>query len=1051
MMRWIILVSMQFRMLVVLGGVVLMVGGAWQLGKAPVDVFPEFAPPKVEIQTACVGLSAAEVEELITVPLEQSLAGVPGLDVLRSKSVGQLSSVTLLFEPGTDIMDARQLVQERVATVTPTLPSWATPPHMIQPLSSTSRVMKIGVSSDELDTIALSQLTRWKIRDNLMRVPGVANVAVWGNRKTQYQIQVDPPRLRRNGVTVDQVRNAAADAVDAGLLSYLPASARGAGGFVESEGARLGIEHVAAVGDPAELGAVTVRNKDGKDLRLDQVAAVKVGHQPLIGDAVVDGGPGLLLVVEKFPWANTLQVTRGVDDVLDRIEPGLTDVRIDATIFRPATFIETSIDNLTNALLLGTLLVILVLLAFLFEWRTALISVVAIPLSLVVAGLVLYLQGSTINTMVLAGFVISVGVVVDDAIIDIENIWRRLQLARATGDTTPTARIMLEASVEVRRAIVYATLINIVAITPVFFLEGLSGAFFRPLVTSYALALLASMAVALTVTPALGLLLLRRHGHIRRESPLKVLLVRWYSRVLMWLTGTARPAYLAVAGLGLLALVGTPQLGQALLPDFKERDLLMHWVTKPGTSLQEEVRITTRSAEGLGTIPGVRNFGAHIGQASNADEVVGPEFGENWISIDPEADYDDTLRAVQTEVDGYPGLYRDVQTYLKERIREVLTGTDEAIVVRISGDDLKTLGELADRLEDVMSDTPGLEAPQAELLTPVPQIEVKVDLAKAQQYGLKPGDVRREAATLVAGIEVADVYEAGRTYDVNVYGVASVRHSVASIRGMLIDTPDGRQVRLDSVADVVVEPTPNAIVREGGTRRMDVTAGVIGSDVGGVAQRLESRIADVDLPRGYSVQVLGEHAERQAAQRTLLIIGVGALLVILLLLHLAFGSMRLALLFFPTLLVALVGGVLSALATGGVVSLGSLVGFLTVFGIAARNGIMMISHFQHLERVEGMPFGRELVIRGACERLSPVLMTAGATAFALIPLVWAGSIPGHEIEHPMAIVILGGLITSTLLNLCVVPSLYLRFAPSRAHQSAARPIRAPAGAPGTDR
>ncbi len=864
-----------------------------------------------------------------------------------------------------------------------------------------------------------------------MRVPGVANVAVWGNRKTQYQVQVDPPRLRRHGVTVDQVRNAAADAVEAGLLSYRPAAALGSGGFVETGAQRFGIEHVAAVGDPAELGSVTVENKDGKTLRLDQVAQVVVGHQPLIGDAVVDGGPGLLLIVEKFPWANTLQVTRGVEEILDRIEPALTDVRIDASIFRPATFIETSINNLTNALLLGTLLVILVLLTFLFEWRTALISIVAIPLSLVVAGLVLYLQGSTINTMVLAGFVISVGVVVDDAIIDIENIWRRLRLARSTGDTTPTAKIVLEASIEVRRAIVYATLINIAAITPVFFLEGLSGAFFRPLVTSYALALLASMAVALTVTPALGLLLLRRHGHLRRESPLKVLLVRWYSAVLTRVTHSARPAYFAVVGLILLAVVGTPQLGQALLPEFKERDLLMHWVTKPGTSLQEEVRITTRSAEGLGDIPGVRNFGAHIGQATNADEVVGPEFGENWISIDPDADYDDTLESVQAEVDGYPGLYRDVQTYLKERIREVLTGTDEAIVVRISGDDLKTLADLADRLEDVMSDTPGLESPQAELLTPVPQLEVKVDLAKAQRYGLKPGDVRREASTLVAGIEVADVYESGRTYDINVYGVASIRHSLHSIAAMLIDTPDGRQVRLDSVADVEVVPTPNAIVREAGTRRMDVTAGVTGSDAGGIARDLEERIDEVEMPRGYSVQVLGEHAERDAAQRTLLLVGIGALVAVLLLLQMAFGSLRLALLFFPTLLMALVGGVLAALATGGVLSLGSLVGFLTVFGIAARNGIMMISHFQHLEYAEGVAFGRELVMRGARERLSPILMTAGATAFALIPLVWAGSIPGHEIEHPMAIVILGGLVTSTLLNLLVIPSLYLRFARPR--------------------
>ncbi len=1032
MMRWIILTSLRLRSLVILAGVVLMIAGGWQMSRAPVDAFPEFAPPKVEVQTACVGLSAAEVEELITVPLEQALAGVPGVDVLRSKSVGQLSSVVLLFEPGTDIMKARQVVQERVATVTPTLPAWSAPPHMIQPLSSTSRVMKIGVSSDSLDTIELSYLARWKITPHLLRVPGVANVAVWGNRNRQLQVRVDPARLHENGVTLHQVREAASDAVDASLLGYLPGATLGTGGYVESGGSRLGIEHVAAVGDVDELGAVTITNRTGEVLRIDEIADVGVGHQPLIGDAVVDGGPGLLLVVEKFPWANTLDVTRGVEEQLAQIEPGLTDVRIDSTIFRPATFIETSIDNLTNALLLGILLVVFVLMLFLYEWRTALISIVAIPLSLVVAGLVLYYQDTTINTMVLAGLVISVGVVVDDAIIDIENIWRRLRIARTTGDPTPTARIVLEASIEVRRAIVYATLINIAAIVPVFFLDGLSGAFFRPLVTAYALALLASLAVALTVTPALGLLLLRRHGGLRRESPLKAVLVRWYVRLLERVTRTARPAYFAVAGLALLAIAGTPQLGQSLLPEFKERDFLMHWLTKPGTSLEEEVRITTRSADGLTAIPGVRNFGAHIGQARNADEVVGPEFGENWISIEPEADYDETLAAVQSEVDGYPGLYRDVQTYLKERIREVLTGTDEAVVVRISGDDLDRLVEIADELEDVMSDVPGLESPQAELLTGVPQVEVTVDLQRAQQYGLKPGDVRRAAATLIAGHEVADVYQAGRIYDINVYGDPAIGHSVPAVQAMLLDTPDGGQVRLDQVAEVVVRPTPNAILREGGTRRIDVSAGLTVTDAVGVAEDLEERIDEVELPQGYSVEVLGEHAEREAAQNTLLLVGAGALVAILLLLHLAFGSMRLALLFLPTLVMSLVGGVLAALATGGIVSLGSLVGFLTVFGIAARNGIMLISHFQHLEDVEGEPFGPDLVVRGAAERLSPILMTAGATAFALVPLVVAGSIPGHEIEHPMAIVILGGLATSTLLNLFVVPSLYLRFARPRA-------------------
>ncbi len=1031
MMRWVIAASLKFRALVVLAGIALMAGGAMELKSTPVDVFPEFAPPKVEIQTAAVGLSAAEVEELVTVPLEDSLAGVPGLEVLRSKSVGQLSSVVLLFEPGTDIMEARQVVQERVASVTPTLPAWAAPPQMIQPLSSTSRVMKIGVSSDTLDTIELSHLTRWKIRDNLMRVPGVANVAVWGNRKTQYQIRVEPERLHQNGVTVNQVMDAAADAVDAGLLKWRPGSSLITGGWVESDTQRLGIEHVLPVTGPEKLGEVTLTNNQGRVVSLDQIAEVEIGHQLLIGDAVVNGGPGLLLIVEKYPWANTLEVTRGVEEVLSQIQPGLEGVDIDPTIFRPATFIEASIGNLTNALLIGCLLVVLVLLVFLYEWRTALISLVAIPLSLVAAGLVLHYRGTTINTMLLAGFVISVGVIVDDAIIDVENIWRRLRESRSVNSGKSVPRIVLEASMEVRRAIVYATLINVVAIAPVFFLEGLSGAFFRPLAVSYSLAVLASMAVALTITPALALILLRKPRGVRRESPLKVALVGWYAKALERIMRTPRPAYFAVGALAVLAVSATPNLGQSLLPSFKERDFLMHWVTKPGTSLSEEVRITTLAAKDLGEIPGVRNFGAHIGQATDADEVVGPEFGENWISISPEADYDETLESVQSRVDSYPGLYRDVQTYLKERIREVLTGTDEAIVVRISGDDLSTLRQLAAEVKDAVQGTPGLESPQAELLEEVPQIEVRVDLDRAQRYGIKPGDVRRAASTLVAGIEVSDVYQVGRTYDINVYGTAESRESLSSIKGLMIDTPGGRLVRLDEVAEVSVVPTPNAIKREGGTRRIDVSGGVIGSDVGGTADEVGRRVAALDLPLGYSIQVLGEHAERQAAQQRVLTLAVGALVAMLLLLQAAFGSLRLAGLFLMTLPMALVGGIVAALATGGVVSLGSLVGFFTVFGIAARNGIMMISHFQHLENEEGMAFGRAMVLRGARERLSPILMTAGATAFALIPLVIAGEIPGHEIEHPMAVVILGGLVSSTVLNLFVVPSLYLRFARPR--------------------
>ncbi|MET0228511.1 MAG: efflux RND transporter permease subunit, partial [Actinomycetes bacterium] len=512
-MRWVVRTSLKFRFLVVAVAAAMVFLGAGQLRQLPVDVFPEFAPPRVEIQTACVGLSASEVESLVTTPIEETLNGLPGLDALRSKSVGQLSSIQLIFKRGTNLLEARQVVQERLSTVVPTLPTWAAPPIIMQPLSATSRVMKIGLTSDTLSTIDMSMISYWKLRARLLQVPGVANVAIWGERLHMLQVQADPERLKRNQVSLEDVMEVTADALDAGILRFSDGATIGTGGFVETPNQRLGIRHVLPIATPDDLAKVTIEQRRGKALRLGDVADVVVDHQPLIGDAVINDGPGLMLIVEKLPWGNTLEVTRGVEAAIDQMRPGLPGMEIDTTIFRPASFVETAIHNLSRALLLGSLLVILILVLFLYNWRAAVISAVAIPLSLLAAGYVLYLREATINTMILAGLVISVGVVVDDAIIDVENIVRRLRQHRlATGDRSlaATSRVVLSSSLEVRSAIVYATLIDVVAVAPVFFMEGLTGAFFRPLALSYALAVLASMVVALTVTPALSLLLLHR-------------------------------------------------------------------------------------------------------------------------------------------------------------------------------------------------------------------------------------------------------------------------------------------------------------------------------------------------------------------------------------------------------------------------------------------------------------------------------------------------------------------------------------------------------------
>ncbi|CAA9236511.1 MAG: Cobalt-zinc-cadmium resistance protein CzcA; Cation efflux system protein CusA [uncultured Acidimicrobiales bacterium] len=1044
MMRWVIGSSLKYRFLVIAFAAMMIFVGFGQIREMPVDVFPEFAPPRIEIQTGAPGLAPAEVESLITVPMEESLAGLPDLDVMRSNSVEQLSSIQLILKPDTDLLRARQLVEERLSGVTPTLPSWASSPFVLQPLSATSRVMKIGVTSKEIPITDLSLISYWTMRARLLRVPGVANVAIWGERPKMMQVLADPERMKARGVSLDQVMKVTADALDAGLLRYSSGAHVGTGGFLETAQQRLPVQHKLPIVASADLGKLPVVDQNGKTLRLDEVATVEEGSNLLIGDAVINDGDGLMLIVEKLPWGNTLDVTRGVEEALAELRPGLPGVEVDSTIFRPASFVETAIDNLTDSLLLGALLVVLVLALFLFEWRSALISVITIPLSLVAALLVLAWRGSTLNTMILAGLVIAIGAVVDDAIVDVENIVRRLRLERAAGSGRSTSAVILAASLEVRGAVVYASLIEAAALFPIFFLEGLTGAFFRPLAFSYALAVLVSLVIALVVTPALSLILFRRANLDRRGSPLVGWMQRGYGAALSRIVRRPTGA-MAVLGATLVAgFAVLPQLGQSLLPDFKERDFLMHWVAAPGTSLPESKRITTQASKELREVPGVRNFGAHIGQALLADEVVGVNFGENWISIDPSADYDATLAKVNEVVEGYPGLRRDVQTYLKERIREVLTGSGDAIVVQIYGNDLEVLRQKGNEIKELLGSTDGIIEEHVQLQVEVPEIQVKPDLAAVQKVGLRPGDVRRAAATLMAGEEVGDVFRENKTYDVVVWSTPQTRTSVSSVRDLLIDTPAGGRVRLGDIAAVEVAPTPNGISHENLARSIEVGANVKGRDLGSVAGEVEEKLKGVEFPLEYRYELLGEYTEAQEAQRRLLLFAGAALVVILLLLRASLRSWRLAVLSLFTLPIALIGGVIAAYGAGGVISLGSLVGFFTVLGIVARNGIMLISHFQHLEHEEGEPFGPALVVRGAKERLAPIMMTALTTGLALVPLVMFGELAGQEIEHPMAIVILGGLLASTILNLFIVPTLYLRFGKSKKERSRLNAEAAPA-------
>ena len=841
------------------------------------------------------------------------------------------------------------------------------------------------------------------------------------------QVQVQPAKLVENNVSLDKVMEVTSNALAAGILRYEAGHVIGTGGFIESANQRLQVEHQLPILSPADLGEAVIEQRPSGPLRLKDVALMKEGAQPLFGDAVINGGPGLMLIVEKLPWGNTLDVTQGIEAAMNELRPGLPGMEIDTTIFRPASYVQESIDNLTSSLFLGSLLVLLVLLLFLFDWRSAIISVVTIPLSLVAAMMVLAWRGTTINTMILAGLVIALGAIVDDAIVDIENIIRRLRMARSTESKQSTASIILDASLEVRGAVVYASLIEALALLPIFFLQGLTGAFFRPLAFSYALAVIVSMSVALVVTPAMSLILLSIGKLNHRTSPLVVLLQRGYGRTLTWVLRRPLPGVMAVVALVGMGVGIVPRLGQELLPDFKERDFLMHWVTKPGTSIGEEVRITEAAYKDLIKIPGVRNFGAHIGQAMQADEVYGVDFGEIWISVDPSVDYDKTLAEIQNVVDRYPGLRRDVQTYLKERTREVLAGSSHPIVIRLYGDDIEKLNAKADELVTVLGTIDGVKEEKKELVTKMAQLQVEVDLAKAQRYGLKPGDVRRAASTMISGEEVGDYFSGGQAFDVNVWTSPDQRDSVTDVENMLLDTPDGSHVSLKEIAAVRLAPTYNAIKRENSQRRLDVDAEADGRDLGSIVDELEDKMANVNFETGYTYRLLGDYTERKAASKDLRSWALVAAAGVFLLLMAALKSFRLSVLAYLTLPLALIGGAVAIWLQDGIISLGALVGFFTVLGIVARNGIMLFSHYQHLQEHEGEVFGPQLAVRGAVERLAPILMTALTTGLALIPLILSGNIPGQEIEYPMAIVILGGLVVATILNLFIVPSIYLRF------------------------
>src|SRR6266542_2467634 len=951
MMHWIIGSSLRLRLLVVPVAAGLMLLGITQLRSAPVDVLPEFNPPLVDIQTEALGLSAEEVEQLVTVPLEQDLLnGVAFLDQIRSQSLPGLSRIELIFQPGTDVLKARQLVQERLVQAPGGIPNVSKAPSMLQPLSSTGRVMMIGLSSKDVSLIDMSVLARWKIRPRLMGVPGVANVAIWGQRERQLQVQVDPQKLRGQGISLDQVIQSTANALWVSPLSFTEASTPGTGGFIDTSNQRLGIQHISPITTAKDLSRVTVEGTGARTLRLGDVSQVVEDHQPLIGDAIGDSGPSLMLVIQKFPGANTREVTRAVEAALEDMRPGLSGI----------------------------------------------------------------------------------------AIVDVDHIRRRLQQhprAIAAGEDQPGEEsklaTILRASLEVRGPLLYATLIIALATAPIFFVKGLTGSFVRPLTISYLLAILVSMLVALVVTPGLALLLFGNAPLRRRESPLASRLERGHTAALARLVlrprlGFAAIGVIALAGIAVLPAVG----GRGLLPPLQDRDLLIRWQGTPGTSQPEMDRITVRVTRELRSIPGVSDVGAHVGRAITSDQVVNVNSGELWVGIDPKADYGRTVTAIRQAVAGYPGLTHDLITYPEQQLRQVQTGSDAPLVVRVFGQDMQVLRGKAEEVRRAIAGVDGVTAPHTDVQATEPTVEIEVNLGAAERHRIKPGDVRRAAATLLSGVTVGNLFEEQKVFDVVVWGAPPTRHSLTSIEKLLVDTPVGGQVRLGDVASVRVEPNPTVINHDDVSRYVDVTAGIRGRSLGAVTHDVEQRLRGIQFPLEHHAEVLGAAAELQADKQWVLSVAVAAAIGILLLLQAAFGSWRLAALVFLSLPLALVGGVLAALAFGGqITSLGSYAALFTLLAIAARNSILLVKRYQRLQQEDGEEFGAGLVLRGAQERLAPIALTALATGLPLLPFVFLGDVAGLEVVRPLAVVVLGGLVTTTVVSLLIVPFLYLRFAP----------------------
>ncbi|HYB13362.1 MAG TPA: efflux RND transporter permease subunit, partial [Myxococcota bacterium] len=1004
MLRAIVSFCLRFRGVVIALAAIVLVQGVEAARHSKLDVFPEFVPPQVVVQTEAPGFAAEQVETLVTTPVEAAIGGLSRLASLRSESIQGLSVVTVVFEEGTDIFRARQLLAEKLAGASARLPQGAHPPTMSPPTSSTMDLLKIGLVSDRLSPIALRALADWTLRPRLLAVPGVAQVTVFGGEVRQLQIQVEPDRLQAHGLGLAEVLAAAR--ASTGVLGA---------GFIDTPNQRVVLETQGQALEPYALGQVEVARRGAAVVRLRDVARVVEAGAPKFGDALIQGRPGVLLTMLSQHGANTLEVTQAAERALLELRPVLdrAGVTLYPSLHRPATFIETALHNLRSSLLLGALLVAIVLFAFLGHGRTALISLSAIPLSLLSAVMILNALGQTLNTMTLGGLAIAIGEVVDDAIIDVENIFRRLRENEERGRPRSALRVVLEASLEVRRAIVFATLVVVTVFLPVLALTGLQGSFFAPLSLAYIAAVLTSLVVALTVTPALSLALLGTQVRTLREPGLQRWVKAAYRRELARVAAQPRRVVAAVALLCTLALAALPFFEAEFLPDFREGHFVLQVSAVPGTSLEELRRIGTAISRALLELPAIATVEQQLGRAEQGEDTWGTHRSEFHVELTKESAGGQAGLAEQIRrlLAGFAGLQSEVLTFLGDRIGETITGEAAPVVVNLYGDDLDALDATAREVAQVLSAIPGAADVVTKSPPGLPRTTIRLRPERLAHFGFRPTEVLEAIQTAYQGTVVAQTHRSNQSTDVVVILDEASRQDPESVGALVLRNGDGQRVPLRLLAEVAPSSGRYVILHENARRRQTVTLNPTGRDVVSFVADAKRALAEkVVIPPGVYATFSGAAEARSRAQRELLSNSAIAFVGVLLLLALGLRSWRNLVLVLANLPFALVGGVLAVAVTRWLdpavarVSIGTLVGFVTLFGITTRNALMMISHFDHLVNHEGVSWGAETALRGATERVVPILMTASVTGMGLAPLAFGSGQAGREIEGPMAIV-----------------------------------------------